>query len=189
MNRSRSLWWTAGIIFAAATVWINYEVKVHVQTPAGATRAGQSKLGKIAVGQPAPDFSAPDLTGRTVKLSDYRGQKVLLIDFWATWCGPCRMAMPELQTMLNEFGGRGLEILSVNQGESAGQAGAFMKKKGYGFHVLLDADSAIATSYDVRGIPTVVAVDRRGIVRWIGVGYTPGDIELKESLERILAEK
>ena len=174
----------AVLLFVGGTVWINYEVKARIQTAGsdGSTR----QLGNVKVGQPAPAFSAKDLADHTVSLADYRGQKVVLVDFWATWCGPCRMAMPGLQSVQDDFKGRGLEILSVNQGESSEQAGAFMKKKGYGFHVLLDADSAIANDYGVRGIPTIVAVDKTGVVRWIRVGYRPDDSDLREVLERLL---
>jgi peroxiredoxin len=177
-------WFAAGILFVGATVWINYEVKVGIQSvgAGGTTR----ELGNIKVGEPAPDFSAEDLAGRTINLADYRGQKVVLVDFWATWCGPCRMAMPGLQSLQDDFKGRGLEILSVNQGESSEQAGDFMKKKGYGFHVLLDPHSAIGAKYAVRGIPTVVAVDKQGVVRWIRVGYRPGDSDLRRVLEPLI---
>lgn len=180
------VWIVSGILFAGATVWINYEVKVNIQAAAadGTTR----EMGHIKVGQPAPDFSAKDLADQTVKLADYHGQKVVLIDFWATWCGPCRMAMPGLQGVQDDFKGRGLEILSVNQGESSEQAGAFMKQKGYGFHVLLDPDSAIGAKYAVRGIPTMVAVDKKGVVRWIRVGYRPNDTDLRQELERLIKE-
>jgi len=178
------IWIAVGVIFAGATVWINYEVKVNLQsaTADGATR----ELGRLKVGQPAPDFSAPDLTRQTVRLTDYRGKKVALIDFWATWCGPCKMAMPGLQSLLDDFKGRGLEILSLNEGESAEQAESFMKRKAYGFHVLLDADSAIGASYGVHGIPTLVVVDKDGIVRWIRVGYSPNDSDLRRVLEPLL---
>ncbi len=161
-------WIAAAIVFAGATVWINYEIKVNIQlgTKDGATR----EMGHLEVGQSAPDFSARDLADRTVRLSDYRGQKVVLLDFWATWCGPCKLAMPGLQSIQDDFKGRGLEILSLNEGESAEQAGGFIKKKGYGFHVLLDAGSGIGASYGVRGIPTMVVVDKQGVVRWIFSG-------------------
>jgi len=177
-------WIAAGILFAGATIWINYEVKVNIQSEgkSGTVR----ELGQIKVGQPAPDFSAQDLANQTVSLADYRGQKVVLVDFWATWCGPCKMAMPGLQAMQDEFKGRGLEILSVNQGESAEQAGDFIKKKAYGFHVLLDPDSAIGAKYGVAGIPTLVAVDKEGVVRWIRVGYTPDEAPLRKILERLV---
>jgi peroxiredoxin len=177
-------WITSGILFAAATVWINYEVKVKIQS--GSADGATQQLGSIRVGEPAPVFSAEDVAGETVGLGDFRGQKVVLVDFWATWCGPCRMAMPGLQSLLNDFKDRGLEILSINQGESAEQAAAFMKKKGYGFHVLLDPDSSIASRYFVRGIPTVLVVDKEGIVQWIRVGYSPNDSDLRRLLERLV---
>ena len=123
-----------------------------------------------------------------MNLSDYRGQKVVLVDFWATWCGPCRMTMPGLQSLQDDFKGRGLEILSVDLGESSEQAGGFMRRKGYGFHVLLDPDSAIAAKYGVRGIPTLVAVDKQGVVRKIRVGYRPDDGDLQRVLERLTSK-
>jgi cytochrome c biogenesis protein CcmG, thiol:disulfide interchange protein DsbE len=174
------------MVFAGATVWINYEVKVNLQ--GGGSNGSVRELGDLRVGQPAPDFSAPDLTGHPVKLADDRGQKVTLIDFWATWCGPCKMAMPGLQTLQDDFKARDLEILSVNEGESSEQAGAFMKKKGYGFHVLLDADASIGARYGVRGIPTLVVVDKKGVVRWIRVGYSPDDSDLRRVLEPLLGK-
>ena len=180
------VWIASGILFAAATVWIKYEVKVNIQSASAGSAARQ--LGNIEVGQPAPEFSARDLAGQTVNLSDYHGQKVVLVDFWATWCGPCRMAMPGLQSLQDDFKDRGLEILSINQRESAEQVGDFIKKKGYGFHVLLDPDSAVAAKYAVRGIPTLVAVDKKGVVRWIRAGYSPGDSDLRRVLEGLIKE-
>src|SRR5206468_1281334 len=162
----------------------NYEVKINIQ--AASAEGTSREMGNIKVGQPAPDFAAPDLTGRAVNLSDYHGQKVVLIDFWATWCGPCKMAMPGLQSLQEEFKNHGLEILSLNEGESSQQAGDFMQKKGYDFHVLLDTGSAIGTSYGVRGIPTLVVVDKKGVVRWIRVGYSPDDSDLRRVLEPLL---
>jgi len=184
VKRRHFPWIVAGILFAAATIWINYEVKVNIQ--AAASDGTSRQMGNIKVGQPAPDFIAKDLADRTVNLSDYHGQKVVLLDFWATWCEPCRMAMPGLQGVLDDFKDRGLEILSVNQGESSEQAAGFMKKKGYGFHVLLDPDSAIGGTYGVRGIPTVVAIDKLGVVRWIKVGYSPDDSELRKVLDGLV---
>jgi len=177
-------WIAAGLLFAGATVWINYEVKVKIQSEdkSGTVR----EMGQIKVGQPAPDFSAQDLSNRTVNLADYRGQKVVLVDFWATWCGPCKMAMPGLQSVLDDFKARGVEVLSINQGESAAQAGGYIKSKAYGFHVLLDPDSAIGASYGVTGIPTLVAVDKEGVVRWIKIGYSPDDAPLRRMLEKLV---
>src|SRR5258707_3798934 len=113
-------------VFAAATLWINYEVKVNVQGGHGS--GSVREMGNVKQGQPAPDFTAFDLSSNTVSLASYRGQKVVLLDFWATWCGPCRMAMVGLQGLQEKFKDRGFEMLSVNQGEPASQVSQFINR-------------------------------------------------------------
>jgi peroxiredoxin len=184
MKPLRYPWIAAGILFAGATIWINYEVKVKLQ--GGAKNGSVRQLGEIKVGEPAPAFAAQDLASQTVRLGDDRGQKVTLIDFWATWCAPCKMALPGLQSVFDDFKARGVEVLSVDEGESAAQAGSYIKAKAYGFHVLLDPESAIGASYGVTGIPTLVVVDQAGIVRWIRIGYTPDDAPLRKVLEKLV---
>jgi thiol-disulfide isomerase/thioredoxin len=132
-------------LFAAATLWINYEVKVYVQQGRGSSKVNE--MGNVKVGQPAPDFSIYDLSNHMVSLASYRGKKVVLMDFWATWCGPCRMEMIPLQSLQDKFKDKGLEILSLNQGEAADQVAQFINRKKYGFHVLLDADGAVGSKY------------------------------------------
>ncbi|MGA2692856.1 MAG: TlpA disulfide reductase family protein [Opitutaceae bacterium] len=180
------VWIAAGILFVGATVWINYEVKVNLQAASqgGATR----ELGEIRVGQQAPYFSTQDPAGQTVSLADFRGHKVVVLDFWASWCPPCKMAMPGLQRVQDDFRGRDLEILSINQDESAATATDFMRKKGYSLHVLLDPGSEIGNRYAARSIPTLVVVDKRGLVQWIRVGYRPDDSDLRRVLERLVKE-
>jgi peroxiredoxin len=174
-----------GALFALATIAIHYEVKIGLHQQ----RSGSvHKLGNVEVGQPAPDFSLPDLSTNTVTLSLYRGQKVVLMDFWATWCGPCRMAMPDLQDLQDKFKDRGFEILSVNQGESAEQVRNFIQRKKYTFHVVLDQDGAVGGKYGVRGIPTLVLVDKKGVVQWLSVGYSGNDDDLRQLLERLTKE-
>lgn len=121
-------------------------------------------------------------------LAEYRGRKVVVLDFWATWCGPCRMAMPGLQAVKDQFKADSPEILSINQGESAAQAGDFMKKRNYDFHVLLDPETAIGAKYSVQGIPTLVVVDKAGVVRLIQVGYSPNESDLKAMVARLTKE-
>jgi peroxiredoxin len=179
----------AGIIgwglFAIASVAIQYEVKVGMHNGSGETA---QQLGSIKVGEPAPDFSLQDLAGHATALASYRGQKVVLLDFWATWCPPCRMSMPGLQKLEEEFKDRGLEILSVNQGEEADQVRHFIDRKKYSFHVVLDQDQAVAAKYGVKGIPTLVLVDKKGVVQRISVGYSGNENDLEQAVERLVKE-
>ena len=98
------------------------------------------------------------------------------------------MAMPGLQDLQDKFKERGLEILSVNQGETSEQVRNFIQRKKYSFHVVLDQDGAIGGKYGVRGIPTLVLVDKKGVVQWLRVGYSENDDELRQLLERLTKE-
>jgi peroxiredoxin len=173
------------VIFGIATVAINYEVKyaMHHQ----GTGSVQT-LGSLKVGQPAPDFTLQDLSGRPTTLSSYRGQKVVLIDFWALWCGPCRMAMPSVQDMAEKYKNHGFEVLSVNQGDPTDQVRAFIERKKYTFHVVLDTGQAVGNSYGVTAIPTVVIVDKKGVVRWLSVGYSENDDALASMVDKLTKE-
>jgi peroxiredoxin len=170
-------------IFAGATIWINYEVKVNVEQ--GRSRGSVDTMGNIKVGEMAPDFSLLDLSNRTVTLSSYRGQKVVLLDFWATWCGPCRMEMVDLQALKDKLKDRNFEILSLDQGEDASVAGAFVNRRKYGFRVLLDADGKVAGQYGVKAIPNLVLIDKNGVIQWLKVGYDGNNSELEKKLESL----
>jgi peroxiredoxin len=180
----RVLWIAALLVFAAATFSINYEVKVKIQ--GGQSGGAVREMGNVKLNQPAPDFSALDLSSNKVSLTSYRGQKVVLLDFWATWCGPCRMAMVGLQSLREKYKGQDLEILSLNQAEPAVQVRQFIDRKKYTFHVLLDADQSIGAKYGVRGIPTMVLVDKSGVIQWLQVGYGKDESELQQAVERLL---
>ncbi len=173
-------------IFAGATIWINYEVKVNVEQ--GRSRGSTDTMGNVKVGEMAPDFSLLDLSNRTVTLSSYRGHKVVLLDFWATWCGPCRMEMVDLQALLDKFKDKNFEILSLDQGEDASVAGSFISMKKYGFHVLLDSDGAVANQYGVKAIPNLVLIDSDGVVQWLQVGYTGDNRELEQKIESLTSK-
>jgi peroxiredoxin len=172
-------------LFVIGSIAIQYEVKVGLNHGGSGTA---QHLGSIQVGGPAPDFSLQDLSGHATSLASYRGQKVVLLDFWATWCPPCRMSMPGLQKLEEDFKGRGLEILSVNQGEAADEVRHFIDRKKYSFHVVLDQDQAVAAQYGVKGIPTLVLVDKKGVVQRISVGYSKNEDDLQQAVERLVKE-
>ncbi|MGO8699068.1 MAG: TlpA family protein disulfide reductase [Limisphaerales bacterium] len=180
----QGLWLFALAAFAAATVWINYEVKVKVQGGQGS--GSVLEMGNVKVNQPAPDFSALDLSGNAVSLASFRGHKVVLLDFWATWCGPCRMAMVALQDLQDKYKNQGLEILSLNQAEPADNVRQFINRKKYGFHVLLDPQGDVSTKYGVRAIPTLVLIDKNGVIQRLQVGYSPNESDLQQTVERLL---
>lgn len=143
----------------------------------------------VSVNDPAPDFTARDLAGRDVTLAEHRGKNVVVLDFWASWCGPCQVSMPMLQGLHQQLGGRGLKILSLNQGEEVTDVRQFINDNHYSFHVLLDPKGEVGNKYGVRGIPTMVVVDKQGIVRRTTVGFSEGEAtELRALVEKLLQE-
>jgi len=120
-------------------------------------------------GTAAADFALKDLAGKSHTLKGLRG-KVVLLDFWATWCGPCRITMPRIARLHEEYKAKGLEVLSINVGEPIMKARDYMKKNGYTFTTLLDGNRRVSTDYKVNGIPTLVVVDRDGTISSYLVG-------------------
>jgi len=114
----------------------------------------------VPVGQAAPEFEVASLTGETKRLSDLRG-KVVLLDFWATWCPPCRKGLPETQQLHREFADKGLAVLAISD-EDSKTVEPFLKQNSYSFPTYLDAKGAAGKIYKVEAIPTVVIITREG---------------------------
>jgi peroxiredoxin len=186
MTRLPKIFWIiCGVLFAAASIAIQYQVKVVMhQRGAGSV----DTLGNLKVGQPAPDFTLQDLAGHPVMLSADQGRAVVLMDFWATWCGPCRMEMIGLQKLSDKFKGGGFELLSVNQREAADTVRHFIESRKYSFHVILDAGGVVGDKYGVQAIPTLVLVDKKGVVRWLRAGYSENEDELRQMVEKLTKE-
>lgn len=138
----------------------------------------------------ASDFTLRDINGQSMTLSDLKG-KVVIMSFWATWCGPCKEEMPHLQRMYTERGGDGLVVLSISTDDarSASRVKPFVKKMGYTFPVLLDRDSTVIGTYNPsKTLPYTVVVDRQGEIARRHSGYNPGDeVELAEFVGGLLS--
>lgn len=150
-----------------------------------ATMGGQDEEAPkppVPLGKIAPNFTVKTLGGVKRSLADFRG-KVVLIDFWATWCPPCRKGLPETQALAKAYGDKGLAVLAISD-EEAGTVSPFLKSNHYTFPAYLDAGSKVSTAYHVEAIPTVVIVDRTGrLVTYLVGLQTPETIkaELKKA--------
>ncbi len=124
-----------------------------------------SVRGRPTIGSPAPPFRLMDLQGKSVALSDFRGQ-VVLLNFWATWCGPCRVEMPAMEALYQAMHDQGLEILAVSvdqQGMAVTKP--FQESMGLTFPILHDSDYQVGLEYGARTLPMTYAIDRKGIIR------------------------
>lgn len=141
--------------------------------------AGQA----IRTGAPAPDFTLPGLGGGDVRLSDYRGQ-VVLVNFWATWCGPCRAEMPEIEHVYRAYQDAGFVAVGVNQLESESDVRAFVDKYQLTWVFALDQDGAVSQRWSVLGIPQSYLIDREGkiVKSWLGPLSRQ---ELEQELQRL----
>ena len=129
------------------------------------------------VGKAAPQFKLASLEGPELSLADQKGS-VVVLDFWATWCGPCRQAMPHLNQLYKDRKADGLKVWAVNQREDKEKVSGFMKSNGLEMPALLDSDGAVADQYRVRGIPQTVVIGRDGNVKNVFVGFGPGSEDM-----------
>jgi peroxiredoxin len=134
----------------------------------------------------APDFSLKDLSGNTFKLSDQKG-KIVFIDFWATWCPPCVMSVPEVEKLVEEYQGKNLVVVSVSLDSSATPVKRFMTSHKMTNRVVFAEDSGVDGAYGVQGIPAYVIVDKQGNVAKGWEGYSPAMPQLwRQELDRLL---
>lgn len=149
--------------------------------PTGTSPAGNGGLISITepatVGQPAPGFSANTPDGQKIDLGGFRGSPVAL-NFWATWCAPCGLEMPELQNAVTRYSDQNLVVLGVNAAEPADQVKSYMAELKLTFPTVIDEDGSIANQYGVYAFPTTIWIDAQGVIRARHLGpLTTSDID------------
>ena len=170
----------AAIIAAALSLGLQFTQVA----PAAALLDGS----KLKRGQPAPDFTLQDLDGKTWKLSDLKGKKIVMIDFWATWCNICKREMPILQKVYQEYQGKGVEFFGIALDENIAGIKKVVREKGVTYPVLVDKDTKVATEiYQLSGpIPYKVVIDKAGTIVYDHVGdyvdYPPEIVDVFDQL-------
>ncbi len=158
MNRWHGLF-LAILLLGGSWIWLN-RVPVAFSADANAPQP--------AINYPAPDFVLTTLAGDSFSLREARGKPVVL-NFWATWCGPCQRELPTLQAAAERYGDRVL-IVGIDQGEEAATVQAYVDKLGLTFPIPMDSEFAVSELYNVRGLPTTFFIDPEGVIRqmWLG---------------------
>ena len=138
----------------------------------------------VTLQAPAPDFTLRGADGRNLRLAEQRGQ-VVLVNFWASWCGPCKQEMPQLNRLYDKYRSAGFVMLGVNIDDDARLGVSTAARWGVKFPVLLDAEKTVSRQYDMGSMPATVLIDRDGRVRYLHRGYREG---VEEAYERQIRE-
>jgi peroxiredoxin len=139
-------------------------------------------------GGPAPQFTLAARGGSNVSLAQYKGQ-VVMLNFWASWCGPCRQEMPLLESIYKKYNRLGFTLIGVNVEPDSNAANEWLKQTPVSFPILYDKESKVSKMYDVAGMPSTVIIDRTGRVRVLHRGYKPGDEnEYLDSIRTLVRE-
>ncbi len=143
----------------------------------------------IGTGTLAPEIGLKDLSGRGVSIASLKG-KVVLVDFWASWCSPCREELPVLESLYKKYRGKGFEIVAVNQDQSADNVRRFLSSTPLSFRVVHDRGGAVADRYAPAKMPSSFLIDRKGIVRHVHAGFRLADRDaLDKQISALLAAR
>jgi thiol-disulfide isomerase/thioredoxin/outer membrane protein assembly factor BamB len=156
---------------------------------AGLARSGPAEVSPL-VGKAAPDIALKQLDGGDFRLKDHRDQAVVMLDFWATWCGPCVQELPILTEVAAAYKDKGVVFCGINLREKTDAIQSFLKEKKLDFTVALDAEGQVGEAYLAQAIPQLVLIDKQGTVQSVHVGYNPGiKSTLSKELDDLLAGK
>lgn len=168
------------LLLGAGWTWL-------ARVPASVASAGQ--IPSPREGFPAPNFTLNVVDGQAATLSAYRG-KVVILNLWASWCGPCRAEMPAIQQVYAANRGRGLEVLAVNSTiqDTAVDAQTFAQNLGLTFPILLDPDGAVSRRYLLRALPSTFFIDRKGMIRTVVFGGPMSAATVETKIQALLLE-
>lgn len=156
---------------------------VSVFVFSGATASAATELSGTA-----PDFTLPSNQGQNMRLEELRGS-VVLINFWASWCGPCRQEMPALEALYQRYNKAGFTILGVSVDDDSAEANKLLKEIPVSFPVLYDTESKVSELYSVQAMPSTIIVDRNGEMRYLHRGYKPGyEDEYRDQIRALIRE-
>jgi thiol-disulfide isomerase/thioredoxin len=173
-----------GVVPAVAILAIVGAIWAVEQQGRGAGSGLGGSMDGAQVGQAAPEFVATSADGKELRLADLRGQ-VVLVNFWATWCGPCRAEMPDLDSVYQEYKDRGFVLVGMNYREGPEDVAKFTKDLRVNFPIGLDPDGAIAGQYRVRGFPSSYFIDREGRISEVRIGALSRELVI-ERLNKLL---
>lgn len=146
----------------------------------------------VNVEQEAPPFTLGGMAnvkpGQKISLSDYKG-KVVYLDFWASWCGPCRKSLPALNDIRNKYASRGFEVIAINVDENPEDGLKFLREFSVSYPVAYDPKGAVPATYQLKGMPYAFLIDRQGTVHHIHEGYREGDQAKIETMVKALLGK
>ena len=139
-------------------------------------------------GGTAPDFSLPELNSETHhQLSDLQG-KVVYLDFWASWCAPCRVSFPEIIQLKQDLADKPFEVIAITVDENPEDARRFLRRYDVPYPILLDSDGQLAARYSLPGMPTSFVIDQHGLIQLQHSGFKPGDMTIiREKIETLLS--
>lgn len=175
MDKKKKRSMTRGIILVLLLAAISYTIYASVT---------QEKIAVLAPGDEAPDFELVDLDGNTHRLSDYRGDGVLL-NFWGTWCPPCKKEFPAIERQYKNFEGEGVHVLAINIAQSNLEVQNYINELGLTFPVAIDKTRSVMTTYNVGQLPATILVDENGVITQIITGEM-SEAQIVKHLESII---
>ncbi len=170
--------WLQYLVLAAFLLVVGYTVGNSLFNP------DKEATSSALIGEPAPDFSLYSLDGQVMSVAEHIGKPVM-INFWASWCEPCRSEMPLLDQKAQQYAAQGLTVLAVNLGESEKTVEGFRDEYGLSFPILLDKDDTVSAQYAIEPIPSTFFIDRTGRVQNVYIGELDEE-SAEENIQKIL---